>query len=197
MSVRIYVEGGGDQSETIAKCRSGFARFFGQFVEEGKKPKVIACGSRNAAYRDFCIALRQHKSDAVLLLVDAEDEILHLDCWKHLKSRDNWQQPQGAGATTVYLMVRCMETWFLADKEALAAYYGKDFSIDDLPKHTSIESVSKKDVEAGLHRASALTTKGNYHKTRHGFDILASLNPEKVARGSVHAKRLIDFLSAL
>jgi len=197
VSVRIYVEGGGDQALILRLCRSGFARFFAKCVGAGKQPKVIACGGRQQAFNDFCTALKQHTSDTVLLLVDAEGEVTDSKCWDHLKGRDNWVRPDTAKENSVFLMVQCMESWFLADKQVLVAYYGQGFLINALPKSNNVESVSKTDVAAKLEHACKPTKKGCYHKTQHSFDILASLDPEKVASGSAHAKELIDFLREL
>ncbi len=195
MSVRIYVEGGGPAS--YDNCRKGFSEFFKRIVGDGNMPRVIACGSRDAAYKDFCQALKQHTTQTNVLLVDSEDEIVDLDCWVHLTNRDKWPRPSIAAPDNAYLMVRCMESWFLADKDALVKFYGRDFKVNALPNALEIESVSKTDIEHALDQASKPTTKGRYHKVRHGFDILASLDPAKVSRSSPHAKRLIDFLASL
>jgi hypothetical protein len=49
----------------------------------------------------------------------------------------------------------------------------------------------------GLSRATKDTaTKGEYHKTRHGFAILESIDPAKVRERSPHAKAFLDFLQA-
>lgn len=197
MSVRIYVEGGGRHKDSLSRCRKGFSKLFDKIVEDKRRLKIIACGGRNETFRDFCTAIKQHPSDTVLLLVDSEDEIVGTDCWKHVKDRDRWRQPRGVTNEHIYLMVRCMESWLLTDKDALQSYYGDGFAENALPPTRNIEAVTKQDVESSLIKASQNTLAGRYHKTRHGFDILAALSPSKLATRSVHAKRLVDFLSTI
>ena len=48
----------------------------------------------------------------------------------------------------------------------------------------------------GLHKATRNCRKGEYHKGRHSFDILAGLNPESVEKASFHCKRMFDTLRA-
>jgi hypothetical protein len=48
-----------------------------------------------------------------------------------------------------------------------------------------------------LKHASKPTTKGEYHKTRHGFALLALIDPTKVEKGSPHAKQFNDFMWTL
>ncbi len=87
-----------------------------------------------------------------------------------------------------------MESWFLADRAALQEYYGHGFRPNTLPGNPAVEEVTKQDVMEGLARATQDTTKGEYHKTRHGFDILGALDPVKVGNGSPHAQTFLEFL---
>jgi len=96
----------------------------------------------------------------------------------------------------VHLMVQCMESWFLADRSALEEYYGRDFRSNGLPGNQNIEAISKLDVLQGLERATRDTDKGEYHKTRHGFAILACIDPIMVGKCSPHAKAFLDFLES-
>lgn len=56
MSVKVYVEGGGDSSALKRKCREGFREFFRKIGLQGRMPRIVACGPRNNAYDDFCTA---------------------------------------------------------------------------------------------------------------------------------------------
>ena len=93
-----------------------------------------------------------------------------------------------------HLMVQFMEAWFLADRDALASYFGNGFNENPLPRQVEVEHVSKLDIERGLNTATGQCKRGRYHKGRHSFAILAELNPRKVTDASPHAKRLIDTL---
>ena len=92
-------------------------------------------------------------------------------------------------------MVQCMESWFLSEPEKLATYFGQGFRKNALPRNTRIEEVSKRDVSAALERATKGTMKGKYHKTRHGFAILASIEPDQIRQRSPHANALFDVLT--
>lgn len=96
-------------------------------------------------------------------------------------------------------MVQAMEAWFLADRQTLAEFYGAGFSARKLPgSPTSIETIPKADLEPALKRSSkACETKGEYHKVKHGFALLALIDPAKVEASSPHAKQFHDFLRAL
>lgn len=196
MSVRIYVEGGGQTSALKSECRRGFSQFFSKILPPGKQPKIIACGSRNEALKDFTIALLQYPQEHVLLLVDAEAPVdPERIIWGHLKKRDRWEPPAGATEDNTHLMVQCMESWFLADPEALAGYFGQGFQASVLPKNPDIEAVAKQDVLRALEAATRQTkTKGTYSKGKHSFAVLALIDASKVRRSSPHAERLATVL---
>ena len=196
MSVRLYVEGGGDRNSKIA-CREGFRSFVRKAGAEGRMPKIIASGSRDEAFDDFNAAHAQ-RSETAMLLVDAEEEVTVSGSWAHLRSRDNWRRPTDASNDQCHLMVQVMESWFLADREALASFYQQRFRPQALPGNPNqVERVPKNDVKDGLERATRATAKGRYHKGRHSFEILASLDPAKVTAASPYARKFVQTLLAL
>ena len=90
-----------------------------------------------------------------------------------------------------------MEAWFLADRAALARYFGDGFSESSLPRRAEVEEVSKQDLERGLNDATRNSrSKGAYRKGRDSFAILAELNPHMIANASPHAKRFLETLRA-
>ena len=159
-------------------------------------PRVIACGSREEAFDKFRSALSAASdNDFVVLLVDSEGPVAEgAGPWLHLKNRDNWDKPAGAMDENAHLMVQCMEAWFLADRDALASYFGKGFKEGSLPPQVEVESVSKSDIEAGLKMATRDCKKRRYDKGSHSFGILAELDPDKVTGALPHAKRFINTL---
>ena len=197
MSTRLYVEGGGDRNPSKTKCRQAFRAFLLNAGLEGRLPRIFASGGRQQAYDDFRHALGGSRDDdRVVLLVDSEGPVdKDTGPWQHLKDRDSWDKPDGADDDHVHLMVQCMEAWFLADRAALARYFGNGFSDNSLPRRAKVEEVSKQDLE---HRLNAATRnsrpKGAYQKGRDSFAILAELDPDKVASASPHAKRFLDTL---
>ncbi len=199
VAVRLYVEGGGDAKRLRSACRRGFRELFRKAGLEGAVPRIIASGSRQSAYEDFCIALKQDPDTFALLLVDSEAPVLtDSSAWTHLQkqSGDHWSQPSGAKAGHCHLMVQCMENWFLADRKMLSSYFGQGFNDNALPRRKNIEAISKADVLKGLRDASRFTkTKGSYNKGRHSFDILALVDASLVRQASKYADRLFNCLA--
>lgn len=198
MTVRIYVEGGGDNRALHARCREGFRSFFKNAGLIGRMPRVTPCGGRQKTYDRFCDKLAKTANNKfIVLLVDSEDPVAEgAGPWTHLQTRDKWQKPAAATDKNAHLMTQCMESWFFADKDALAAYFGVGFNRNALSAREEIENIPKTDVESGLKAATKPSRKGKYNKSSHSFDVLARLDPEKVAAASPHAKLLICTLKA-
>jgi len=196
VTFKIYVEGGGDRKDLLTKCRKGFTKFFQQAELKGKMPKVVACGGRGNAYNRFCTAIKNRAESYVpLLLVDSEGPVLK-EVWAHLKDRDddNWNKPNEADESHAFLMVQCMENWFLADRQCLVKFYGQGFNEKILPRKLNIEDAERNEVNEALRNATKRTTKGKYSKGAHSFDILERLNPDLVINNSPHAARLFKRL---
>jgi hypothetical protein len=199
VKITIYAEGGGDIRLQQANFRKSFIKFFERL---GIKLSVVACGGRLMAYKDFCKALKNCKKDEYcLLLVDSEAPVTNISKWQHvlLQEGDKWEKPDNATEEHLHFMVECMEAWFMADKEELARYYGKDFNQNVLSKNTNIENISKQDLYNGLDRATRDTTKGKYSNSKggHSFDILGKIDAHKVIAHSSYAKKLYDTLQQL
>lgn len=202
--MKIYVEGG-SRGALNSSCRRGFRALIEKALPMGCRLAfdIVPCGRRTDAFRCFCIALANGETDA-LLLVDGEDVITNLDPatglthdpWQHLAEGSAPLRPRPAGATTaqVHLMAVSMETWLVADAVRLQAYYGQGFQASALPANTQLETVTKSALDDSLRRAIRSTTKREYDKGKHSFDILATLDPAVIERRSPHAKRFFDFL---
>jgi len=194
--VTVYVEGGG-RGRMATDCRRGFSEFFRKAGLEGHMPSIVSCGSRGNAFARFCIVMSDTEPDEIpLLLVDSEGPVRpRRSVWQHLgSSPDRWERPQRCEDEQAHLMVQCMESWFLADASTLESYFGAGSRLS--PVRNDIEGIFKEDVLSRLGSASRGSRKGVYHKSRHSFDILARIDPEKVVRRSHFAKRLIDNLKS-
>ena len=157
-------------------------------------PRIIACGGRDIAYDKFKIA-HVNQDGTSLLLVDSERPVDQAGPWEHLEGApDEWSRPDGATDDQCHLMVQIMESWFLADRDALEEFYGQGYRENALPQNPRIERIAKQDVLDGLDRAARETSKRGYNKGSHSFEILAKLDPEKVRNASPHAKRFIEAL---
>ncbi len=197
MKVTVYVEGGGDTKALSTECRGGFREFFRKAGLSGRMPKIVACGSREQAFDDFRNALTElPEGEFIILLVDSEQPVEDGNSpWRHLKQSDNWTKPETADDDSAHLMVQCMEAWFVADRDMVAKYFGKEFRSSALPARPDIEDIAKKDVLDGLKNATRKCGRGlEYEKSRHSFKILAKIDPRRVKEASPHAKRLVKTL---
>jgi hypothetical protein len=200
VKVKIFVEGGGnDNEDTITRCRQGFGAYCANVAGAKGRPKIVPCGGRGQTFKKFKNEITVSKTgEMCVLLVDSEGPVGLKNAVTHLSDRDKWNFPP-LDYHQVFLMVQAMEAWFLADREALAAFYGGGFLANSLPgSATNVEAILKEDLEPRLKRASApAKTKGEYHKVRHGFALLALIDPAKVENGSSHAEQFNDFLRSL
>jgi len=198
--VRIYVEGGGNRDDTKTLLRQGFREFFRDLEAIARERnigwRIVACGSREGAYRAFKIALGANPTAFNILLVDAE-EAVERPPWLHLAQRDGWACPDGATEDHCHLMVQCMEAWFIADPETLRAYYGHEFQQGAIPRTRNKETVDKEQLSSRLEQATRRTQKGEYHKIRHGTQLLTRINPAIVRAACPHCERIFTTLSRI
>lgn len=198
--VFVYVEGGGDSDELKSECRRAFREFFAKTdLGTTRRPRVVACGSRNSAYDSFDTAITQGKN--ALLLVDSEAPVApanqvpgKFNPWAHLLTRDNWTKPASASNDNCHLMAQCMESWFIADWDTTAKFFKQGFDGGKKPSG-AVESVAKQEVYSTLELASKnCKTKAPYGKGAHSFKLLAMIKPKEVMEASPWAKRFIDEL---
>lgn len=190
IGIRVYFEG-------HHALRAGFAQFFEEVINLARRKRLhwslISCDSRQEAFDDFSIAQRTHPDSLNILLVDSEGPV-SLTPASHLKSRDEWINP-GAEEEQIHLMVQVMETWFVADLDAVEQFYGKGFA-RKVFSGAPVEAISKEDVFKQLDTATKSTSKGQYHKVRHGPDLLKRIRADVVRRAAPHCERLFVFLLA-
>ena len=73
VTVRLYIEGGGDNRRLGAQFREGWTRFFAAAGLGGRMPKVVRGGSRTRTFDRFATDAAERSTDIVpLLLVDSE-----------------------------------------------------------------------------------------------------------------------------
>jgi hypothetical protein len=196
VNIKLYVEGATRRSDfERAICRQAFSEFFAA-AGVIHRPRTVPCGGRDATYKDFVTALNgAGPDDLILLLVDSEDAVhpKHTT-WQHLKARDGWDKPQGSNDDQAFLMIRVMETWFLADRTALAKFFAKGWNPEALPAWANLESVDKVKVFDALTKASAGCGVRSYAKGNRSFKLLAEISPAVVEAACPAAKRLLDRL---
>ena len=194
MSVTVFVEGGGNKA-TDSACRQAFRSLLTRAGFAGRLPSVIPCGSRNGAYDDFEIALR-NGDEYSILLVDSEELVADANqpdakpggAWRHLG-----QRPPGANDDQAQLMVTTMETWLIADRDALSAYFG--INKNALPD-SELENRRKQDVLNKIENATQRSSKGRYHKGNHTFDLLGRVDPAELMRQLPHFRRFVAALDS-
>lgn len=179
----ILIEGGGDSKELHTRCREAFSGLLKRCGCAGRMPRLVACGGREAAYKDFAIAHRDRREgDFVALLVDSEDPVADVErTWDHLKSRDKWDRPQGAGDEQVLLMTTCMESWIVADRQALREHFGSCLRKNKLPDLTGLEARPRDVVQNALGLATRDCPVG-YTRGKTSFALVGKLNPEVLRR---------------
>lgn len=138
-----------------------------------------------------------------MLLVDSEEPLKaqhqppHSPAfrpWSHLSDQAGWSVPAQATDQDAHLMAQCMESWFLADWNTVAAFFGHGFKAQAKPASTC-ESTSKAIVYAALQSATAsCRTKLPYGKGAHSFKLLGLIDPNSVEQSSPWAKRFLDEL---
>ncbi len=180
MSARVYLEGGGNSKEGKVRCREGFRKLFEKCGFSGRMPALVACGARNDAYDDFKIAHAEAASaDFIGLLVDSEDPVADIEqTWQHVGQGDvdNWPKPSGATEKQLMLMTTSMETWMVADREALKAHCGPRLNESALPAVQNMEQRDRHTILNALQAASR-DCPGPYAKGPKSFELLGKLDP--------------------
>ncbi len=198
MKIKIYIEGGGDSRTQDSEFRSGWTAFFEKagLKDLRKMPRPVRCGGRKDAFNDFCTAVATRKPDELpLLLVDSEDFVkAGHDVWQHLKARDKWSKPDKAGKDDAFLMITCMESWFIADREALKDFFKGCWNDRALPKWPDLEKVDRKKAYAALVKATANCGERQYAKGKVSFELLKVIDPAVIEETFPSAKALLKRL---
>ena len=197
VTATLYIEGGGEGKDLRARFREGWKKFFGS-AGVGGRTKIVRGAGRGQTFDRFATAVSDSAPGTVpFLLVDSEGPVASgHSAWQHLGARDGWTRPAGADDGHAFLMVQVMETWFLADREALRSYFGAKFRENALKTWPDLEDVPKSTVLEALERTSASCRK-RYSKGRVSFELLARIDPARVEAACPHARALLNVLRAL
>ena len=169
----LYMEGGNHLRRPMAQF---IRRAAGLTIDLTIKP----CGSGDDAINEC------RKDAGALLLIDAEETMSP-------QFVDRVSAAIGRG-NHPFFMVELMEAWFLADRAALAGYFGAGFRENALPGNPNVEGIPKQDVLNGLSEATRGARKGRYRKGRHDVELLDLLDAAVVYAACPHFARLVDFL---
>jgi hypothetical protein len=186
--IRIHYEGD-------PQLKEGLHSFFGKLAFEGYSRRCrvhfIAGRGRDDAIHDFQDALESHPSSWNVFLIDSEgpdDGRLFARLRLPATCRKS-----------VFWMVQLMESWFLADIQALKLYYGKGFRGTQLRARREVEKIPKKDVMKWLENATKATRKGKYDnktKTDHAPRLLGLIDPALVSEACPNCRRILNAFHA-
>ena len=200
--VRIYIEGGAEGRTADSDFRRGWKKFLNEIHQTAlangfQSLEVVRGKGRGNAFRRFKNYIHENPNDLCVLLTDSETEVHEgTTVWTVVSERegDRWECPDWATENHLFLMVVFVETWLLADIDALQTFFKKDFNPNPLPR-TELESRSKVDVERALFQATKKCKNGPY---KHGqaHEIIEHVQPERV-KTLYHGSRLFDSLNQL
>jgi len=165
--IRLYFEG--DKS-----LKPGFDAFLKELrrLARGRcEFRLISARSGAEARQDFELAKELHPEAWSILLIDSDGP------------------PPKKAVPGTFWMVEMMESWFHADKDALAEFYGQGFKRRALKPNLNVEEIPKVDLERGLQAATKGCQKGAYHKTRHAPRLLELINPALVCAAARNCDR--------
>ncbi len=197
--VKLYVEGGGNSRAEQIECRRAFSELVRKAGLAGRMPRIVACGSRTEVFKQFKLALAQglaQGAETALFLVDSEEPVRQASAWAHLAhTPDALTKPPRAHENHAQLMVTCMETWLMADQEALARYFGTGFNARALIAQHDLENRPRKDVIDALKRATQNCNR-SYKKGDVAFGALAEVDPAVLQQHVPHFARFITALAS-
>lgn len=196
--LRLYIEGG-DSSESKALLRAGFSVFLQEVA--------IACADARIAWNPVCakcdgetfklfrhsIRTRPGGWSAVLLDSDCCPEPGTADVLEFLRKEKRWDV-SGLEASQCHLMVVKMETWFLADPEAMEKHFGRGFETGALPRSANLEMLPGKAIDEAISRAVRGTKREKYRKIQDAAKLLQLISPQLVRQRSKSCDRLFNTL---
>ena len=201
MKVALYVEGGGHRTVLKSQLRKGFQDLLVKAGFAGRLPKVVACGPRDRAYRNFRTALREGDGYPILL-VDSEAIVQtqhqppsSSGAWQHLAANDKWTRPRQVSDDQAQLMATCMETWLIADHNAISKCFS-GLNPNRLLAPHGLEKRPKEEVIQALKSATASSSKGRYKKGRDSFVLLGLVDPNQLESSLPHFRRFIETMNA-
>lgn len=192
--MKLYIEGGGDSKEQHTRFREAFTKLL---TKAGltRMPRIVAGGGRDQTFDRFKIAIAI--GEDAMLLVDSEDPVTGTSAWGHLKARDGWDCPSGVDDHQAQLMVTCMETWIVADREALRRVFRACLHESALPPVVRLEERGRHDVQDQLEHATRDCGRTRaYRKGKRSFRVLAELDPQTLRQHLPHFQKLLDALAS-
>ncbi len=197
VKVTVLVEGAGQNNALKTLARENLLGLIRK-LQLSEYPSIEFHGTRRAAFDRLKNELRRSSEDRFfILLVDSEEpfypspdpnEIHHR--WAHVRNRsgDNWIRPNTATDENLHFMATAMETWIVADKEAIRSRFPRDFRENAIRNVPDWEQRPKDEVMGLLRSATAeRSRKGCYQKGKISFELLGLVNPQTLRANCPHA----------
>ena len=172
--LRVYFEGDD-------RLRPGFRQFLSEIAEVARSKRCYfdLIATEGTPVQDFQTALKSHPNAWNVLLLDREDP-------QEFERRK--KALEGCDPNSIFWMLQIMESWFLADVDALKALFG-----GSLPKgNPNVEEIPKADVLERLKKAA----NGEFHKVKHGTTLLELIDPAKVRKAARNCDRMFSVMLA-
>lgn len=170
--LRIYFEGD-------KRLKPGFHRFLGEIVEasRSKRCRLQLVEAEGTPIQDFRDALKTHPDACNVLLLDWEEKD---------EATIRKRGLEGCDPESIFWMVQIMESWFLADDDALKTLFKGSLTKGN-PK---VEEIPKEDVMERLNKAA----NGEYHKVKHGTKLLELIDPAIVRKAAPNCERMFSVI---
>ncbi len=215
----ILVEGGGDGTAD-RECKYAFAKLIEKLFDKETKfrPTFIPCGGREQAYKRFkTYHSKKREGEYIAMLIDSEITIdnekcgsadsLVLNAWTHLQEvplrelgMSAMPQPTGAQDDQVLFMTTCMETWIVADRDAISAYFHPKplhyINLSSLPSLTELETKDRHTIQKSLETATKDCSNAYKHgeKATRAYKCVGELNPDTLEQHLPNFKRVRSIL---
>jgi Domain of unknown function (DUF4276) len=182
--VILFVEG--EANSPNGDLRQGLTKLLAKKLNK-KLPSITLGNGKSQTIRKFL--KNQLPCDLALLLIDLDKPQTEIEA--DLKENQLLSCRQD-----VFYMIQEMESWFLSQPEMLDKFYG----VDANGKQVS-EKITKKranefaEPDKELQRLTRYTKKGEYHKIKHGIELLKLLDANQLENNFPDFGRLIARLS--
>jgi hypothetical protein len=179
----IYIEGADSPASTESLFRKAFRKLFSEAAQMELNIDIKMCGSKSETIKKF---LADKSSSRKIILID-------LDSPEETRERELNTLQLTISKNIVFFMIQQMEAWILSQPEILNSFYDTtkfDFLANKNPKN--IQNPADE-----IHKISKYTTKGDYHKVKHGIHLLTRLDAKKLEeKFPEDFKRMIDLLQS-
>ena len=181
--VILFIEG--ETNSPNGNLRQGFSKLLEGSLG-GKKPALKMGDGKCQAVKKFL--KNKLPCSLALLLVD-------LDGPENILKDDLVQNGLEAESQNVFYMIQEMESWFISQPNILDLFYG----VDENKKKISEKLLKKNprdfpEPDKELEKLTKTTSRGEYHKIKHGVELLKLLDSRRLELDFSEYKRLIDRL---